>query len=171
MSERLSNDFQFIEVGRHDPDKRSMQARKTEFVEIYEPYRSNQVEGQAHRCLECGNPYCEWKCPVHNFIPNWLKLVSEGNLFEAAELSHQTNTLPEVCGRICPQDRLCEGACTLEDGFGAVTIGASEKHITDTALAMGWRNELVGRKLADLLAGNLAMRLTDPLSNQPLSFE
>ena len=108
-------------------------------MEIYEPYTQEQVADQSHRCLECGNPYCEWKCPVHNFIPNWLKLVSEGNIFEAAELSHQTNTLPEVCGRVCPQDRLCEGACTLNDGFGAVTIGASEKYITDTALAMGWR--------------------------------
>jgi NADPH-dependent glutamate synthase beta subunit-like oxidoreductase len=77
------------------------------------------------------------------FIPNWLKLLAEGNLFEAAELSHQTNTLPEVCGRVCPQDRLCEGACTLNDGFGAVTIGNSEKYITDTALAMGWRPDLV----------------------------
>ncbi|KZZ80158.1 glutamate synthase, partial [Oleiphilus sp. HI0133] len=91
---------------------------------------------------ECGNPYCEWKCPVHNFIPNWLKLVSEGNIIEAAELSHQTNSLPEVCGRVCPQDRLCEGACTLNDGFGAVTIGSAEKYITDTAFAMGWRPDM-----------------------------
>lgn len=79
---------------------------------------------------------------MHNFIPNWLKLVSEGNILAAAELSHQTNTLPEVCGRVCPQDRLCEGACTLNDGFGAVTIGSVEKYITDTAFAMGWRPDL-----------------------------
>jgi glutamate synthase (NADPH/NADH) small chain len=142
MTERLANNFQFVEVGRRDPDKKNLGARKTEYVEIYEQYSPNQVAGQAHRCLECGNPYCEWKCPVHNFIPNWLKLIAEGNIFEAAELSHQTNTLPEVCGRICPQDRLCEGACTLEDGFGAVTIGSAEKYITDTALAMGWRPDL-----------------------------
>jgi glutamate synthase (NADPH/NADH) small chain len=169
MSKRLSNDFQFIDVERHDPDKRTMQARTTAFVEIYEPYSSNQVAGQAHRCLECGNPYCEWKCPVHNFIPNWLKLVSEGNLFEAAELSHQTNTLPEVCGRICPQDRLCEGACTLEDGFGAVTIGASEKYITDTALAMGWRPDLsavvpTGKTVAIIGAGPAGLGCADVLA-------
>ena len=85
----------------------------------------------------CGNPFCEWKCPVHNYIPNWLKLISEGKLFEAAELSHRTNSLPEVCGRICPQDRLCEGACTLNDGLGAVTIGSIEKYITDEALKAG----------------------------------
>ena len=169
MNNRLSNDFQFIDVGRHDPDKRNVQARTTEYVEIYEPYSSNQVEGQAHRCLECGNPYCEWKCPVHNLIPNWLKLVSEGNLFEAAELSHLTNTLPEVCGRVCPQDRLCEGACTLNDGFGAVTIGASEKYITDTALAMGWRPDLssvvsTGKKVAIIGAGPAGLGCADVLT-------
>ncbi|MGC3675603.1 glutamate synthase small subunit, partial [Pseudomonas aeruginosa] len=86
-------------------------------------FKPQQAAHQAHRCLGCGNPYCEWKCPEHNFIPNWLKLVSEGNILAAAELSHQTNTLPEVCGRVCPQDRPCEGACTLNDGLGAVTIG------------------------------------------------
>ena len=142
MSGRVSNNFQFIDVGRADPDKKHLPARKTEYVEIYDPFTKAQVEDQSDRCLECGNPYCEWKCPVHNFIPNWLKLVTDGNLFEAAELSHQTNTLPEVCGRVCPQDRLCEGACTLNDGFGAVTIGSAEKYITDTALAMGWRPDL-----------------------------
>ena len=142
MSKRVSNDFQFIDVGRNDPNKKTLRARKTEYVEIYNPFTQEQVAEQSYRCLECGNPYCEWKCPVHNFIPNWLKLVADGNLFEAAELSHQTNTLPEVCGRVCPQDRLCEGACTLNDGFGAVTIGASEKYITDTALAMGWRPDM-----------------------------
>lgn len=142
MTSRIVNNFQFIDVGRADPDKRGLAARKTQYTEIYEQFTPEQAADQSHRCLECGNPYCEWKCPVHNFIPNWLKLVSEGNLFEAAELSHKTNTLPEVCGRVCPQDRLCEGACTLDDGFGAVTIGASEKYITDTALAMGWRPDM-----------------------------
>ena len=142
MTERLNNDFQFIEVGRKDPKKKLLRQRKKEFVEIYEAFKPAQAADQAHRCLGCGNPYCEWKCPVHNFIPNWLKLVSEGNILAAAELSHQTNTLPEVCGRVCPQDRLCEGACTLNDGFGAVTIGSVEKYITDTAFAMGWRPDL-----------------------------
>ena len=149
MSDRLDNNFQFIEVGREDPKKRSISRRRNEFVEIYEPYKEEEVASQAHRCLGCGNPYCEWKCPVHNYIPDWLKLVSEGNLFEAAELSHQTNSLPEVCGRVCPQDRLCEGACTLNDGFGAVTIGSTEKYITDTALAMGWKPDLSHREWTD----------------------
>ena len=169
MSERLSNNFQFIEVGRGDPDKRTLQSRKSEYVEIYNPFTRDQAAEQSHRCLECGNPYCEWKCPVHNLIPNWLKLVAEGNLFEAAELSHQTNTLPEVCGRVCPQDRLCEGACTLNDGFGAVTIGASEKYITDTALAMGWRPDLsavvpTDKKVAIIGAGPAGLGCADVLA-------
>ena len=141
-SNRLNNHFQFVEVGRKDPETKTLRTRKQDFVEIYKPFSEAEVKRQAHRCLACGNPYCEWKCPVHNYIPDWLKLVSEGNLFEAAELSHQTNSLPEVCGRVCPQDRLCEGACTLNDEFGAVTIGATEKYITDTALALGWRPDM-----------------------------
>ena len=84
MAERLQNTFQFLDVGRQDPSKKDMVQRREAFVEIYEPYKEEEVQNQAHRCLACGNPYCEWKCPVHNFIPNWLKLVSEGNLFEAA---------------------------------------------------------------------------------------
>ncbi|WP_280540903.1 FAD-dependent oxidoreductase [Chromohalobacter sp. 11-W] len=142
MANRLNNDFQFIDVGRQDPQKKEARARAREFAEIYEPYKPSEAASQAHRCLDCGNPYCEWKCPVHNYIPNWLKLVSEGNILEAAEMSHRTNSLPEVCGRVCPQDRLCEGDCTLNDGFGAVTIGSVEKYITDTAFAMGWRPDM-----------------------------
>ncbi|MBV1787400.1 FAD-dependent oxidoreductase [Marinobacterium sp. D7] len=142
MPNRLSNDFQFLDVSREGPSKIQAEVRKREFAEIYEPFRADDAAEQAHRCLECGNPYCSWKCPVHNHIPNWLKLVSEGNIIEAAELSHQTNSLPEVCGRVCPQDRLCEGACTLNDGFGAVTIGPVEKYISDTAFAMGWRPDM-----------------------------
>ncbi len=142
MKDRLNNKFQFLEVPRRDPKKRSMRKRRGEFVEIYESYNRHQVAEQSHRCLACGNPYCEWKCPVHNYIPNWLKLIAEGNILEAVELCHQTNTLPEVCGRVCPQDRLCEGACTLNDGFGAVTIGNAEKYITDTAFALGWKPDM-----------------------------
>ncbi|WP_110666862.1 FAD-dependent oxidoreductase [Salinicola halophilus] len=142
MANRLNNDFQFIDVGRHDPQKKDARRRSKEFAEIYEPFKPAEAASQAHRCLHCGNPYCEWKCPVHNYIPNWLKLVTEGNILEAAEMSHRTNSLPEVCGRVCPQDRLCEGDCTLNDGFGAVTIGSIEKYITDTAFAMGWRPDL-----------------------------
>ncbi|MFT6339885.1 MAG: glutamate synthase (NADPH/NADH) small chain [Alcanivorax sp.] len=168
MAERLSNNFQFLDVPRHDPKKKDIEDRKHKYEEIYHPYDTREVEHQAHRCLHCGNPYCEWKCPVHNYIPNWLKLISEGNLMEAVELSHQTNSLPEVCGRVCPQDRLCEGACTLNDGFGAVTIGATEKYITDTALAMGWRPDMskvvwTDKKVAVIGAGPAGIGCADVL--------
>ncbi len=149
MAEHAHNSFQFLDVGRKDPEKIALDRRAAQFVEIYAPYREAQVEEQAERCLGCGNPYCEWKCPVHNYIPDWLQLISDGNLFAAAELSHQTNSLPEVCGRVCPQDRLCEGACTLNAGFGAVTIGAAEKYIADTALALGWKPDLSKRVWTD----------------------
>ncbi|MCG8315603.1 MAG: FAD-dependent oxidoreductase [Pseudomonadales bacterium] len=169
MANRLNNNFQFLDVGRQDPDKKPITERRTQYVEIYKPFQTEQASNQAHRCLACGNPYCEWKCPVHNFIPNWLKLVSEGNIKEAAELSHQTNTLPEVCGRVCPQDRLCEGACTLNDGFGAVTIGSVEKYITDTAFAMGWRPDMskvvwTDKKVAIIGAGPAGLGCADILA-------
>lgn len=168
MPERLNNNFQFLDVGRNEPKKRSMRKRQEEFVEIYEPFNRHQVAGQSHRCLECGNPYCEWKCPVHNYIPNWLKLVAEGNIMEAVELCHQTNSLPEVCGRVCPQDRLCEGACTLNDGFGAVTIGSAEKYITDTAFALGWKPDMsnvvwTDKKVAIIGAGPAGIGCADIL--------
>ena len=142
----LNNNFQFLDVGRYDPAKKSVDERKINFVEIYGEYNQSQASNQAHRCLDCGNPYCEWKCPVHNYIPDWLKLVNEGNILEAADLCHSTNSLPEVCGRVCPQDRLCEGACTLNDGFGAVTIGSVEKYITEKAFEMGWKPDLSNRQ-------------------------
>ncbi|MEC7120485.1 MAG: glutamate synthase subunit beta, partial [Pseudomonadota bacterium] len=168
MADRLSNDFQFLDVPRQEPEKKHIDARTTAFVEIYQPFEAKQVADQSHRCLDCGNPYCEWKCPVHNYIPNWLKLISEGQLFQAAELSHQTNTLPEVCGRVCPQDRLCEGACTLNDGFGAVTIGNTEKYITDTAFALGWRPDMsqvkwTDKKVAIIGAGPAGLGCADVL--------
>lgn len=134
--------FQFLDLPRKDPKKKKPAVRIKHFKEIYGQYNAEKAGNQAARCLACGNPYCEWKCPVHNYIPNWLKLVAEGNLFEAAEMSHKTNSLPEMCGRVCPQDRLCEGACTLNDGFGAVTIGSIEKYITDEALKQGWRPDM-----------------------------
>ncbi|MGB1289436.1 MAG: FAD-dependent oxidoreductase [Porticoccaceae bacterium] len=165
---QANNDFQFLDIERVDPPKRDMKRRVGEFVEIYDPFNQTAAESQAHRCLSCGNPYCEWKCPVHNYIPDWLQLVAEGNLLEAAELSHQTNSLPEVCGRVCPQDRLCEGACTLSDGFGAVTIGSVEKYITDTALAMGWRPDMskvvwTDKKVAVIGAGPAGIGCADIL--------
>jgi glutamate synthase (NADPH/NADH) small chain len=168
MAERLHNDFQFLDVGRQDPDKKDLTTRRHQFVEIYQPFSQDQAASQSHRCLACGNPYCEWKCPVHNYIPNWLKLISEGNIMAAADLAHQTNTLPEVCGRVCPQDRLCEGACTLNDGFGAVTIGSAEKYITDTAFALGWKPDMskvvpTGKKVAVIGAGPAGLGCADIL--------
>lgn len=162
------NTFQFLDVGRVDPKKLDANVRKQQFGEIYGQFDASQAAEQSDRCLECGNPYCEWKCPVHNYIPNWLKLISEGNLEQAAELAHQTNTLPEICGRVCPQDRLCEGACTLNDGFGAVTIGSVEKYITDTALAQGWRPDLskvvdTGKRVAVIGAGPAGLGAADVL--------
>lgn len=165
------NVYQFIDVQRVDPPKRPLPERRIEFVEIQHPMAQSQVSGQADRCIDCGNPYCEWKCPVHNYIPQWLELAAEGRIIEAAELSHQTNSLPEVCGRVCPQDRLCEGACTLNNDFGAVTIGAIEKYINDTAFAMGWRPDLsaiqpTGKKVAVVGAGPAGLACADVLVRQ-----
>jgi glutamate synthase (NADPH) small chain len=142
----MTKNFEFVEVPRQDPAKKAAEVRIKDFREIYGQFDPKHAVVQASRCLGCGNPYCEWKCPVHNYIPNWLKLVEEGNIEEAAELSHRTNSLPEICGRVCPQDRLCEGACTLSDGFGAVTIGSIEKYITSEALKRGWRPDMSGVK-------------------------
>ena len=168
MSTRLHNDFQFLDLSRKGPVKVEAETRKERFAEIYEPFKPARAAKQSHRCLECGNPYCSWKCPVHNHIPDWLKLVSQGNIIEAVELAHQTNSLPEVCGRVCPQDRLCEGACTLNDGFGAVTIGSVEKYITDTAMAMGWEPNLdnvvkTDKKVAVIGAGPAGLACADVL--------
>lgn len=162
------NVYQFVDVERIDPPKKPILVRKEDFGEIYQPLSQSQTEGQADRCLDCGNPYCEWKCPVHNFIPQWLRLANEGKILEAAELSHKTNSLPEVCGRVCPQDRLCEGACTLNDDFGAVTIGSIEKYITDTAFEMGWRPDMSGviptdKKVAIVGAGPAGLACADIL--------
>ncbi|AOV18150.1 glutamate synthase [Acidihalobacter aeolianus] len=165
----MANPMQFLEIPRQDPDKKPAEARTLEFKEIYGEFKADVAQRQAGRCLACGNPYCEWKCPVHNYIPNWLKLIAEGNLFAAAEMSHKTNSLPEVCGRVCPQDRLCEGACTLNDGFGAVTIGSIERYITDEALKAGWRPDLshvvdTGKTVAIVGAGPAGLGCADVLA-------
>ena len=162
------NVYQFVDVERIDPPKKPIIVRKEEFGEIYQPLTQSQTEGQADRCLDCGNPYCEWKCPVHNYIPQWLDLANQGRIIEAAELSHKTNSLPEVCGRVCPQDRLCEGACTLNDDFGAVTIGSIEKYITDEAFKMGWRPDMsdviwTDKKVAIVGAGPAGLACADVL--------
>ncbi|MDH4275944.1 MAG: FAD-dependent oxidoreductase [Gammaproteobacteria bacterium] len=164
----MANPFQFLQTQRKDPQKKPADVRIKEFGEIYGQFDGDHAANQAGRCLSCGNPYCEWKCPVHNYIPNWLKLVNEGNLLEAAELSHRTNSLPEICGRVCPQDRLCEGACTLNDGFGAVTIGGVERYISDNAFAQGWRPDLsavkpTGKRVAIVGAGPAGLACADVL--------
>ncbi len=163
------NVYQFMDVERIDPPKKPIETRKIEFVEIYEPMSGEQTAGQADRCLDCGNPYCEWQCPVHNYIPQWLDLANQGRIWEAAELSHKTNSLPEVCGRVCPQDRLCEGSCTLNAEFGAVTIGSIEKYITDTAFKQGWRPDMskvvkTDKKVAIIGAGPAGLAAADVLA-------
>ena len=163
------NVMQFLEISRQEPKKVPAEVRIHDFREIYGSFPVDQAATQAGRCLDCGNPYCEWKCPVHNYIPNWLQLVQEGNLFAAAELAHKTNSLPEVCGRVCPQDRLCEGSCTLNDGFGAVTIGNIEKYIADEAFKQGWRPDLrhvvaTGKRVAVVGAGPAGLACADVLA-------
>jgi len=162
------NPLQFLEIPRRDPGKETPKERVLHFGEIYGHYDGANAAAQASRCLDCGNPYCEWKCPVYNYIPNWLKLVEDGKLFEAAELSHQTNSLPEICGRICPQDRLCEGACTIND-MGAVSIGSVEKYITDEAIKQGWRPDLsnvvdTGKRVGIVGAGPAGLAAADVLA-------
>jgi len=163
--------LQFLEIPRKDPVKENAAERIKHFGEIYESYDGANAAAQAGRCIACGNPYCEWKCPVHNYIPNWLDLIEQGKLFEAAELSHQTNSLPEICGRVCPQDRLCEGSCTLNDGIGAVTIGSIEKYITDEAVKLGWRPDMShvvdsGKTVGIVGAGPAGLAAADVLARQ-----
>jgi glutamate synthase (NADPH) small chain len=160
--------LQFLDIPRKDPDKLGVEVRTKQFREIYSQYSAEAAAQQAGRCISCGNPFCEWKCPVHNYIPNWLTLINDGKLFEAAELSHQTNSLPEMCGRICPQDRLCEGACTLNDGLGAVSIGAIEKYITDEAFRLGWKPDMsnvvrTAKRVAIVGAGPAGLACADIL--------
>ena len=162
------NVLQFLDIPRLEPEKKAVDVRIKEYAEIYGDFDSETAAYQAGRCLHCGNPYCEWKCPVHNYIPNWLQLIDEGNWQQAVELSHQTNSLPEITGRVCPQDRLCEGACTLNDGLGAVTIGTIERYISDTAFAHGWQPDLsavadTGKRVAVIGAGPAGLSAADVL--------
>ncbi len=131
--------LRFVDVGKEMPEKRPPDLRSEDFGEIYGEYAADKAAEQAGRCSQCGVPYCQSHCPLHNNIPDWLMLTAQGRLQEAYELSQATNTFPEICGRICPQDRLCEGNCVIEQaGHGTVTIGAVEKYITDTAWDEGW---------------------------------
>ncbi len=146
--------LKFVQIERDMPDKRDATARRADYHEIYAEFADAKAREQASRCSQCGVPYCQTHCPLHNNIPDWLRLTAQGRLQEAYELSQATNTFPEICGRICPQDRLCEGNCVIEQsGHGTVTIGAVEKYLTDTAWERGWvqpiqpmqeRNESVG---------------------------
>ncbi|TDQ82119.1 glutamate synthase (NADPH/NADH) small chain [Dongia mobilis] len=136
MAEKL---LKFVSLGRAMPDKRPAEERTRDFAEIYADFAARAAQGQASRCSQCGVPFCQVHCPLNNNIPDWLKLTAEGRLEEAYEISAATNTFPEICGRICPQDRLCEGNCVIEQsGHGTVTIGAIERHVTDNAFAQGW---------------------------------
>jgi glutamate synthase (NADPH/NADH) small chain len=130
--------MQFLTVPQTMPDKRAVAERRHDFREIYDPFDPERGAEQAARCEQCGIPFCQIHCPLHNNIPDWLRMTAEDRLEEAYELAAATNNMPEICGRICPQDRLCEGNCVIEKGFESVTIGAVEKHITDTAFEMGW---------------------------------
>jgi len=131
--------LKFVSVERDMPEKRGADDRRQDFHEIYAEFADAKAKEQAGRCSQCGVPYCQSHCPLHNNIPDWLRLTAEGRLKEAYEISQLTNTFPEICGRICPQDRLCEGNCVIEQsGHGTVTIGAVEKYITDTAWEEGW---------------------------------
>ncbi|WP_424975918.1 NAD(P)-dependent oxidoreductase [Dinoroseobacter sp. S124A] len=131
--------LKFVKIEKDMPEKRPPDLRKQDFDEIYREYATEKAAEQASRCSQCGVPYCQSHCPLHNNIPDWLKLTAEGRLQEAYEVSQATNTFPEICGRICPQDRLCEGNCVIEQsGHGTVTIGSVEKYITDTAWEQGW---------------------------------
>ena len=136
MSEKM---LKFVKIGQQTPPKREVGNRKEDFNEIYKEFINDKASEQSSRCSQCGVPFCQVHCPLSNNIPDWLKLTAEGRLKEAYELSQSTNNMPEVCGRICPQDRLCEGNCVIEQsGHGTVTIGSVEKYITDNAWEQGW---------------------------------
>ena len=131
--------LKFVKIGQQNPPKREIDLRKEDFNEIYDEFINNKAKEQSSRCSQCGVPFCQVHCPLSNNIPDWLKLTAEGRLEEAYQLSQSTNNMPEVCGRICPQDRLCEGNCVIEQsGHGTVTIGSVEKFITENAWANGW---------------------------------
>ena len=138
--------LKFVTVSREMPEKRDASSRAQDFGEIYREFADRKAAEQASRCSQCGVPYCQSHCPLHNNIPDWLRLTAEGRLEEAYELSQATNTFPEICGRICPQDRLCEGNCVIEQsGHGTVTIGSVEKYLTDKAWEMGWVKPITPR--------------------------
>ena len=144
MTEKM---LKFVKVNQQTPNKRKIGKRIDDFNEIYDEFINEKAREQSSRCSQCGVPFCQIHCPLHNNIPDWLKLTAEGRLKEASELAHSTNNMPEICGRICPQDRLCEGNCVIEQsGHGTVTIGSIEKYIIEKAFEMGWKPDLSHRK-------------------------
>jgi glutamate synthase (NADPH) small chain len=146
--------LKFVKVDQQTPKKRLVDKRVDDFKEIYDQFIHDKAKEQSSRCSQCGVPFCQIHCPLHNNIPDWLKLAAEGRLEEASELAHSTNNMPEVCGRICPQDRLCEGNCVIErSGHGTVTIGSVEKYITDTAWEKGWIKPIKIKKELDQSVG------------------
>ncbi len=164
--------LKFVSVDRDMPEKRPPNLRSQDFGEIYAQFATEKANEQASRCSQCGVPYCQSHCPLHNNIPDWLRLTAEGRLEEAYQVSQATNTFPEICGRICPQDRLCEGNCVIEQsGHGTVTIGAVEKYITDTAWENGWVKPIVPsvertEKVAVIGAGPGGLAAADELRRQ-----
>src|SRR5438552_5591986 len=150
MAEKL---LKFVNLQRAMPAKRATEVRRLDFGEIYAEFAPQAAASQSSRCSQCGVPYCQVHCPLQNNIPDWLKLTAEGRLEEAYELAASTNNMPEICGRICPQDRLCEGNCVIEKGFASVTIGSVEKFITETAFAEGWVKPPLPRRELGLSIG------------------
>jgi len=151
MAEKM---LKFVKVNQQNPNKRKVDYRVEDFKEIYDQFIHDKAMLQSSRCSQCGIPFCQIHCPLNNNIPDWLKLTAEGRLQEASELAHSTNNMPEICGRICPQDRLCEGNCVIEQsGHGTVTIGSVEKYITDTAWEKGWIKPIKVKKDLDQSIG------------------
>ena len=150
MADRM---LQFTHLPQKNPEKRAAGSRKADFDEIYKRFDVQAASAQSSRCSQCGIPFCSIHCPLSNNIPDWLKLTAEGRLEEAYEISSATNTFPEICGRICPQDRLCEGNCVIEKGFESVTIGAVERYITDTAFDQGWVKPITAARELDYSVG------------------
>ncbi len=169
MSKQDDHLFRFLEMPRQMPPKQEPAERITNHKEIYGDFSGEDAKVQSSRCLDCGNPYCSRGCPLHNDIPGWLKMVRDGHLIEACEHMHSTNPLPEICGRVCPQERLCEGACTLHNShFGAVTIGGVERWVVDQAVRRGWRPDLshvreTGQRVAIVGAGPAGLGCADRL--------
>ena len=168
MAERM---LQFVRLPQQTPEKRDSVVRQADFDEIYQHFDTPRAEAQASRCSQCGVPFCQVHCPLSNNIPDWLKLTTEGRLEEAYEVASATNNFPEICGRICPQDRLCEGNCVIEKGFESVTIGAVERFITDTAFDRGWVKPIVVRReraqsVAIIGAGPAGLAAADMLRRQ-----